>query len=103
MTLKQLVNSVRRITCQMSADHVTKRLGRYFPFRGGAEGRSCTIHRASHTDHPPRVRAGLDRRVVTVRGAEVQTVWKEMGDPGEDTRSEGQGGERTAQWGRVAG
>lgn len=85
----------------MSADHVTKRPGRYFPFRGGAEGRSCTIHRASHTDHPPRVRAGLDLRVVTVRGAEVQTVWKEMATGGKtrDQRARaGRGQHSVAEW-----
>ena len=83
----------------MSADHVTKRPGRYFPFRGVAEGRSYMIHRASHTDRPPRVRAGLDRRVSTMCGAELQTVWKEMGDQGGRHEIRGPGrGEDSTVW-----
>ena len=55
------------------------------------------IHRASHTDRPPRVRAGLDRRVSTMCGAELQTVWKEMGDQGgrHEIRGPGRGEDST--------
>lgn len=86
----------------MSTDRVTKRPGCYFQFREGAKGRSCTIHRASRTDRPLRVRAGLDCRVVTVRGAKVQTVWKEMGNQGADARDQrasvGRGQHSVAEW-----